>query len=166
MAKAKASVEQMADASMVKLNDASHRDKGWWAIDTANPNAWGGAAEILNSSAADVIALQETRIPEAGTKDHENVARNSGWNLTISACGYGQAGGESSGVAVGCRKHIGLSESYNEDMLPKELKAIYTVKHVGASAREASIFALATSTRRWGSTISSTSIGCKRRLGS
>ena len=41
MAKAKASVEQMADASMVKLNDASHRDKGWWAIDTANPNAWG-----------------------------------------------------------------------------------------------------------------------------
>ena len=43
VAKAKTSVEQMADASMVNLNDASHRDKGWWAIDTANPNDWVGS---------------------------------------------------------------------------------------------------------------------------
>ena len=38
-AKAMTSVEQMADASTVNLRDISHRDKGWWAIDTANPNA-------------------------------------------------------------------------------------------------------------------------------
>ena len=41
-AKAKTSVELMVDASTAKLNDTSHRDKGWWAIDTANPNAWWG----------------------------------------------------------------------------------------------------------------------------
>ena len=41
-AKALTSVEQMTDASTVNLGDTSHRDKGWWAVDTANPNAWGG----------------------------------------------------------------------------------------------------------------------------
>ena len=91
-----------------------------------------GAAEILNSSSTDCIALQETRVPADGTKDHENSARNAGWNLAISACGYGQGGGESSGVAVGCRKHIGLSESCEDDMLPEELKARFSVKRVGA----------------------------------
>lgn len=125
----------MIEDATVKLNDTSHRDKGWWAIDTANPNAWGGAAEILESSSADAIAFQETRVADVGAKDHENTARNAGWNLAISGCGYGQAGGESSGVAVGCRKHIGLSESCNDDLLQKELKARYTVKHVGAICR-------------------------------
>ena len=134
-AKAMISVEQMADASMVNLRDNSHRDKGWWAIDTANPNAWGRLRKILESSAADAIALQETRAPEDGTKDHENVARNAGWNLAISACGHGQAGGESSGVAVGCRKHIGLAESCEESKLPEELKARFSVKHLGAICR-------------------------------
>ena len=38
----------------------------------------------------------------------------------------------SSGVAVGRRKHIGLSESCEDDTLPKELKARFSVKHVGA----------------------------------
>ena len=41
-AKARTSVELMADAATVKLNDTTHRDKGWWAVDTANPNAWEG----------------------------------------------------------------------------------------------------------------------------
>ena len=125
-------VESMADEATVNLRDKSHRDRGWWAIDTANPNAWGGAAEILESSAADAIALQETRVPKEGTKDHENIARNAGWNLAISACGYGQAGGESSGVAVGCRKHIGLAESCEDADLPEELRARFTAKHIGA----------------------------------
>ena len=108
----------------------------------------GGAAEIWNSSSVDCIALQETRVPEDGTKDHENSARNAGWNLAVSACGYGQGGGESSGAAVGCRKHIGLSESCEDDMLPKELKARFSVKHVGRSAKGASISARDTSTRQ------------------
>ena len=79
VAKAKSAVELMVDANSVNLTDASHRDKGWWAIDTVNPNAWGGAAEILASSSADAIAVQETRITEAATKDHEHTARSLGW---------------------------------------------------------------------------------------
>ena len=42
MTKAKTLVEEIADAATVNLSDTSHRDKGWWAIDTGNPNAWGG----------------------------------------------------------------------------------------------------------------------------
>ena len=43
--------------------------------------------------------------------------------------------GESSGVAVGCKKHIGLSESCDDGILPKELKTRFTAKHVGAVCR-------------------------------
>ena len=121
-AKAREAVELLVEDTTVKLADDSHREKGWWAIDTANPNAWGGAAEILESSSADAIAIQETRVVEQTTKDHENTARNAGWNIAISACGFGEGGGESSGVAVGCRKHIGLSESCSDELLPNELK--------------------------------------------
>ena len=125
-------MELLVDASTVKLADTSHRDKGWWAIDTANPNAWGGGAEILASSYADVIAVQKTRVPDESTKDHENTARNLGWNMAVSGCGIGDGGGDSSGVAVGCRKHIGLGESCSGELLPTELKTRFTVKHVGA----------------------------------
>ena len=79
-----------------------------------------------------MVAIQETRIPDAGSKDHEQTARNLGWNLAISGCGTGDGGGDSAGVAVGCRKHIGLGESCEDDLLPDVLKARFTTKHVGA----------------------------------
>ena len=55
--------------------------------------------------------------------------------MAISGCGFGEGGGESSGVAVGCRKHIELIECCSDDLLPKELNTRYTVKHVGAICR-------------------------------
>ena len=88
-AKAREAVELLVEVNTVKLADTSHREKGWWAIDIANPNAWGGAAEILASSSADAIAIQETRVVDEATKDHENIARNAGWNMAVSGCGVG-----------------------------------------------------------------------------
>ena len=70
--------------------------------------------EILATSSADMVALQETRTEEDATKDAENAARNKGWNLAVGKCDYGDGGGTSAGVAVGCRKHIGLAESCDE----------------------------------------------------
>ena len=105
----------------------------------------GGAAEILASSSADATAIQETRIVDEATKDHENTARGIGWNMAISGCGFGDGGGESSGVAVGCRKHIGLSESRSDPILPKELNTRITVK-LGPSAAADSTSAPDTST--------------------
>ena len=131
-AKAKGAMEILLEDVAVNLNDKSHRDKGWWALDSGNPNAWKGATEILASSSADAMAVQETRVESSSICDAENTARNLGWNMAVGRCDYGEGGGASSGVAVGCRKHIGLSESCSEDMLPVELKARFMVKHVGA----------------------------------
>ena len=151
------------DATMVELADTSHRDKGWWAVDTGNPNAWGGAAEILATSSADAIALQETRVPTEATKDHETSAFNSGWNVAVSGCGIGQGGGDSAGVAVGCRKHIGLSESCDDDLLPAELKSRFTVKHVGAICKGGFHLCSGYLTTAIGVTAQRISTGCRRQ---
>ena len=164
VAKAKTAVEHVIEANTVMLTDTSHRDKGWWAIDTGNPNAWGGAAELLATSSADAMAIQETRVPEAATKDHEHVARGLGWNMAISGCGTGENGGDSSGVAVGCRKHIGLSESCEDDLLPDELKARFTAKHLGAMCKGGLHLCSGTCIPGSAFSTSSTSTGCKLLL--
>ena len=161
VAKAKSAAEHVIDANTVMPTDDSHREKGWWAIDTGNPNAWGGAAELLAESSADAIAIQETRVSEAATNDHEHTPLGLGWNMAISGCGCGDGGGDSSGVAVGCRKHIGLSESCENHLLPAELKTRFTVKHLGPYAKVGSTSAQATCIPGSASIISSTLTGCR-----
>ena len=90
----------------VNGEDCSHRERGLWAVDIANPNAWSGANEYLNSSAADFIAVQETKVEGGIEADAENTARNLGWSVSVSTCLQGAGGGNSAGVAVACRKHI------------------------------------------------------------
>ena len=46
-------------------------------------------------------------------------------------CNLGEGGGRSAGVAVACRNHVGLSESFENDKLPNELKGRFVVKHAG-----------------------------------
>ena len=84
---AKNPMEGLLDATLdeatVDLADTSHRDKGWWALGSANPNAWSGATEIMASSSADVLALQERRIEDGATDGAVNTARNLGWNMAV-----------------------------------------------------------------------------------
>ena len=119
----------------VEGKDFSHRDYGLWAVDTANPNAWSGATEYLNDSAADFMAIQETRVDGEAVKDAENTARNLGWSASVSPCLQGVGGGKSAGVAVACRKHIGMSTSCEEVDLPKSLQGRFSVKHIGAMCK-------------------------------
>ena len=53
----------------------------------------------------------------------------------ISPCNHGDGGGKSSLVAVVCRGHIGLAESFEDARLPDELKGRFTLKHVGAMCK-------------------------------
>ena len=39
-------VSQYVDGLMVDAADVSHREKGWWAFDTVNPNAMGGCRKV------------------------------------------------------------------------------------------------------------------------
>ena len=93
-------------AEAIKGEDRSHGEHGIWAVETANPNAWSGATEYLNSSAADFMAVQETKVDNEKVADAENTARHQGWSASVSPCLQGAGGGNSAGVAVACRKHI------------------------------------------------------------
>ena len=119
----------------IKGGDCRHREYGLWAVETANPNAWSGATEHLNSSAADFMAIQETKVEGDAVDDAENTARNLGWAASISPCLQGAGGGKSAGVAVACRQHIGMSTSCEEEDLPKSLQGRFAVKHIGAMCK-------------------------------
>ena len=124
--------ELFAKGLTVHLKDDSHRELGHWAFDSANANAWPGASEFLSSTAADFIALQETKVAAEGIEDSEAAVRSKGWKVSIAACVSGDGGGKSAGVAVGCRAHVGLANSIDESSLPEELKGRFWTKHLGA----------------------------------
>ena len=122
-------------AEQVVTKDISHRAKGLWAIDTASPNAWAGAEEYLSSTGADVATFQETKIVHEATADKEATARNMGWTTSLRPCVTGPGGGNSSGVAVACKKHIGMQHSCDDDMYPASCQGRLLVRKVGAICR-------------------------------
>ena len=125
-------IEEFVDMATVNLDDDRHRKLGLWAFDTVNPNAWPGAEEVLESSTADFVAFQEAKVEAEEKQNKEAVAKGKGWKMSINTCLFGDGGGKSAGVAVGCRKHIGMDESFADEELPEELKGRFTVKRVGA----------------------------------
>ena len=125
-------VNEFVDKATVNLDDDGHRKMGLWALDTVNPNAWPGAAEVLASSAADFIAVQEAKVELEEKQNKEAAAKGQGWRVSINACAFGDGGGKSAGVAVGCRKHMGMDESFADEELPEELRGRFTVKRIGA----------------------------------
>ena len=145
----------------IEGSDCSHRDHGLWAVETANPNAWNGATEYLNSSAADFLAFQETKVDKGDVNDAENAARNLRWSASVSPCLQGAGGGKSAGVAVACREHIGMSTSCEEVDLPKSLQGRFTVKHVKAMCKGGFTWRAATCTARWAPSTNLIWIYCK-----
>ena len=119
-------------SSMVNAAANSHRTKGWWAFDTANPNALNGATEYLATTGADFVAAQETKVEEADVKEKEQAIKGKGWRAAISPCIRGSGGGKSSGVAVACRNHLGMAESFDDAEFPAVLKGRFSVKHIWA----------------------------------
>ena len=65
---------------------------GSCALDTVNPNAWPGAEEVLASSAADFIAVQETKVDLEEKQNKEAAAKGQGWKVSINACASGDGG--------------------------------------------------------------------------
>ena len=47
------------DDGVLSGTNRDHLKRGLWALDTVNPNAWGGACEYLAMSSADVVFVQE-----------------------------------------------------------------------------------------------------------
>ena len=129
-------VSQYVDGLMVDAADVSHREKGWWAFDTVNPNAMGGAETYLEQSSADFVASQETRVDDdKEIKEKEQSLEGRGWTTSIQKCNKGDGGGKSSGTAVSCRNHIGMAESIADGDLPAALAGRFRVRHIGAMCK-------------------------------
>ncbi len=121
-------------ADKVSAGDRTHRKAGLWAIDTVNPNAWPAAASYLERTAADIVAVQETRRlrPNVGAAERE--ARRLHWKLSMQAADRTEAGRASAGVAIGTRAHIGIAKAKratHDDGLSSRLQA----RLVGAVVR-------------------------------
>ena len=69
--------------------------------------------------------------------------------VAIRECNFGEGGGKSAGVAVGCRGCMGLSVSCEPHLYPDELRGRFDVKHAGAICRGDYIHALGISTMGW-----------------
>ena len=118
----------------VAAGNRTHRKHKLLAIDSLNPNSWTNAEEYLKHTAADLALVQETKIPATAKNETESTIRRNGWRMAISACGKGPLGGNSAGVAVGCRNHIGMREAHPDFGVP-ELEQRLTIKKVDCAAR-------------------------------
>ena len=128
----KADETQISMPEQVGTKDTSHRDEGLWAFDSANPNAWAGAEEYLSCTGADFVGVQETKVDAAGVADKEATARNIGWSASLRRCCLGVGGGNSAGVAVACKKHIGMQDSCDDNVYPASCRGRFSVKKVSA----------------------------------
>ena len=94
------------------LADAEWRARGFWAIDTANPNAWEAAKTVVISrTSADVTLLQEHRVvlQNGDGTAMSRAARRLGWNLQAASAKAGAATLASAGTAVAARRGIGIA---------------------------------------------------------
>lgn len=98
------------DDGTISLFDVSHRPLGLWAFDSVNPNGWEAAANFIQLSSADFLAVQETNTP-SGRKQlaAEGACRAAKWALCFAPAFRSEKDGLSSGVAVGARSHIGVA---------------------------------------------------------
>ena len=123
--------DEFTAGSKVKLKDTSHRKLGLRALETANPNAWAGAKQILAESGADFIAIQEARVDQEEVADNEAAAKTLKWRASITPCLYGEGGGKSAGAAVCCRSHVGMGSACEDIILPAELQGRFLVRQMG-----------------------------------
>jgi hypothetical protein len=63
----------------------------------------------LRSTAADIVLLQELRVPATSVVSAERRAAREGWSLSVEPANLTAAGSTSAGVAVGVRGHIGMA---------------------------------------------------------
>ena len=121
----------------ISLSDTTHRDAGFFAIDTVNPNAWRAGVDYMGRTAADVLLVQEVRLPGGEPCiAAEQTARNAKWKLAIEPCLRTAKGGCSAGTAIATRSYIGMSTpTAVEASQGIHAKGRFTMKRVAAMGR-------------------------------
>ena len=120
-------IEWPKDDSLA-ASSSFHVTQGYWAFDSVNGSCWNTAAEYLTLSAADFVAIQETKIPVGNTTDTEQAARNKGWSTAINPCIVSAAEGKSAGTAVCSGTQIGSKNSFADEGGDGQMKARFQMK--------------------------------------
>ena len=112
--------------------DTTHRDIGLIAVDSYNGNSHSTELSYLQTTAADVVCIQETRALGAARTSFERAAKFSKWNLAAADAVPTAAGSTSAGVAVASRSHLGLADVPGTLDECKVLAGRFRLAHVGA----------------------------------
>ena len=99
-------IEWPKDDSLA-ASSSFHVTQGHWAFDSVNGSCWNTATEYLTLSAADFVAIQETKIPMESITDTEQAARNKGWSTAINPCIVTAAEGKSAGRPYAAGHRLG-----------------------------------------------------------
>ena len=98
-------------ANHTEIEDASWREMGLWAFDTANANSWlTGLNAVLKRSTADAVLMQESKIhSEAKLESARKDARKCGWNSSLSLAHRTAAERGSGGCTVAVQRGTGIT---------------------------------------------------------
>ena len=102
-------------------------------MDTFNPKIWSRGATYLRDIGADIVLLQETRMPAAGPPAAAQSARGDKWKVAMAPSQVTTNGGQSAGTAVAVKSHDGLGVSsanqlnFNGDTRPRFVAALVLV---------------------------------------
>ena len=94
-----------------------------------------GAKKYLERTQVDFVAVQEATFAKVEVVDAEQIARNSGWVTAVGPCAITVADGQSAGVAMCGRTHVGMKNSISNEAWPKLLNEKFMLKHVAAVCR-------------------------------
>ena len=94
------------------------------------------ARGYMHRTSADAVLIAEAKVPADETALAEQVALGDKWNVALQPCITSTVGGKSSGVAVGVRKHIGLSRPTSfEAAEHHQMPGRFTLRRMGAICR-------------------------------
>ena len=96
--------------------DKDFRKKGLWAFECVNSGQWSTTAGHLDLTAADVVLSQEAKLARGHQVDNaEQSSKSAGWDTVISPCTTATGGGNSAGVGISVKAHLGLSDEDGGD---------------------------------------------------
>eukprot|EP00959_Pyramimonas_sp_CCMP1952_P322698 6752671-Pyramimonas_sp.AAC.1 len=75
---------------------------------------------LHHEATADVVFLQEVAVAPGAKAEAEQACRKEGWKVAFNASVVTDKGGLSSGVGIGVRAHIGMSDPPAGPVLPKD----------------------------------------------
>ena len=121
-----------AQATHVEIDDQWPQKAGLWSIDSSNANSWESARTVMAKSSADIELLQELKVHDPQTlMSAVSAAKHEGWKLRPTLAHKTAADLGTGGVAVACRKHIGIIDN-TELLVPEGLRHRICVSHIGA----------------------------------